>query len=82
MGLTAFQHRTVNVWVSVTEGLRREGRPSMSPTTAIVNTYDIIILERVLPRLHGDAFCRRIVRSPSTSRILMLTAVALVEDRV
>ena len=33
-------------------------------------------------RLHGDVLCRQIVDSPCTSRILMLTAAALVEDRV
>jgi CheY-like chemotaxis protein len=49
---------------------------------ATVNTYDVIVLDRDLPRVHGDAFCRQIVGSPSTSRILMLTAAARVENRV
>lgn len=49
---------------------------------ATLNSYDVIVLDRDLPRLHGDAICQQVVDSPSTSRILMLTAAALVEDRV
>src|SRR5260370_22349311 len=49
---------------------------------AAVNTYDVVVLDRDLPRLHGDVLCQQIVDSPGTSRILMLTAAALVEDRV
>jgi DNA-binding response OmpR family regulator len=47
-----------------------------------VNTYDVIVLDRDLPGLHGDALCQHIVDSPSVSRVLMLTAAALVENRV
>jgi DNA-binding response OmpR family regulator len=54
----------------------------MSPTTAIVDTYDVIILDRDLPQLDGDAICRRIVGSPSTSRTFMPNAAALVENRM
>jgi DNA-binding response OmpR family regulator len=82
MALTAFQHRTVNVWVSVTRGCATRAWPSMSPTTAIVDTYDVIILDRDLPQLDGDAICRRIVGSPSTSRTFMPNAAALVENRM
>src|SRR2546429_392515 len=74
---------------AVAEGLRDEGiavdvaydgPAGLDKVT--VNTYDVIVLDRDLPRLHGDALCQQIVDSPSTSRILMLTAAALVEDRV
>jgi DNA-binding response OmpR family regulator len=47
-----------------------------------VNTYDVVVLDRDLPRLHGDVLCQQIVDSPGPSRILMLTAAGLVEDRV
>ncbi|MBO0692860.1 MAG: response regulator transcription factor [Acidimicrobiaceae bacterium] len=47
-----------------------------------INGYDVVVLDRDLPRLHGDTLCRQIVDSPSTSRILMLTAAGQVEDRV
>src|SRR2546430_16204376 len=74
---------------AVAEGLRDEGiavdvaydgPAGLDKVT--VNTYDVIVLDRDFPRLHGDALCQQIVDSPSTSRILMLTAAALVDDRV
>jgi DNA-binding response OmpR family regulator len=47
-----------------------------------VNDYDVIILDRDLPVLHGDDVCRAVVRSGSPARILMLTASTEVPDRV
>ena len=44
--------------------------------------YDVVVLDRDLPGVHGDRVCRELVRSGSPSRILMLTAAADVEDRV
>src|SRR5215471_18323092 len=44
--------------------------------------YDVVVLDRDLPAVHGDRVCRRLVRDGSPSRILMLTAAADVEDRV
>jgi DNA-binding response OmpR family regulator len=46
------------------------------------NGYDVIVLDRDLPGMHGDRVCRRLVRDGSPSRILMLTAATDVEDRV
>src|SRR5579864_8869883 len=42
--------------------------------------YDVIVLDRDLPVVHGDRVCREVVGSGP--RILMLTAAAGVEDRV
>ena len=74
---------------AVAEGLRDQGIAvdvaydgSTGLEKAWVNTYDVVVLDRDLPGLHGDDLCRQIVESPSTSRVLMLTAAALVEDRV
>src|SRR5258707_4956207 len=74
---------------AVAEGLRDQGMAvdaaydgPAGQDKATVNTYDVIVLDRDLPRLHGDVLCQQIVDSPSTSRILMLTAAAAVEDRV
>ncbi len=36
--------------------------------------YEIVVLDRGLPGLHGDAVCERIVHDRQPSRILMLTA--------
>ena len=44
--------------------------------------YDVVVLDRDLPRVHGDRVCRQLVRDGSPSRILMLTAAADVDDRV
>jgi DNA-binding response OmpR family regulator len=42
--------------------------------------YDVIVLDRDLPAVHGDRVCR--VLAGGGPRILMLTAAADVEDRV
>jgi DNA-binding response OmpR family regulator len=49
---------------------------------AAVNRYDVIVLDRDLPRLHGDELCRRLGEVDSTARVLMLTAAAGIEQRV
>jgi DNA-binding response OmpR family regulator len=47
-----------------------------------VNDYDVVVLDRDLPLVHGDEVCRRIVTQQSSPRILMLTAAAGLEHRV
>ena len=49
---------------------------------ALINSYDVVVLDRDLPRVHGDAVCATLVGSRCTARILMLTAAATVGDRV
>jgi DNA-binding response OmpR family regulator len=49
---------------------------------ALINPYDVVILDRDLPQVHGDAVCTTLVGSGSAARILMLTASATVGDRV
>src|SRR3984957_11520478 len=44
--------------------------------------YDVVVLDRVLPGVHGDDICRALVAEGAQSRILMLTAAGAVEDRV
>jgi len=44
--------------------------------------YDVIVLDRDLPGLHGDEVCRALVASRCASRVLMLTAASTVRDRV
>ena len=50
--------------------------------SAISTDYDVVVLDRDLPTVHGDRVCRRLARDGSPSRILMLTAATDVEDRV
>jgi DNA-binding response OmpR family regulator len=44
--------------------------------------YDVIVLDRDLPAVHGDQVCRSLAAVADGPRILMLTAAAKVDDRV
>jgi DNA-binding response OmpR family regulator len=44
--------------------------------------YDVVVLDRELPGVHGDLVCRELHDDGSGPRILMLTASGSVEDRV
>jgi DNA-binding response OmpR family regulator len=57
-----------------------DGAAALESTTS--TGYDVVVLDRDLPEVHGDRVCRLLVRDGSASRILMLTAAADVEDRV
>jgi DNA-binding response OmpR family regulator len=57
-----------------------DGATAMEVTA--FTSYDVIVLDRDLPRVHGDAVCAQLVAGPSTARILMLTASGGVADRV
>ena len=47
-----------------------------------VNDYDVVVLDRDLPLVHGDDVCRQVVGSGLATRVLMLTAAGDVADRV
>lgn len=49
---------------------------------AAETTYDVVVLDRDIPRIHGDEVCRTLIAEGSGSRVLMLTAAGAVEDRV
>ena len=44
--------------------------------------YDVVVLDRDLPGVHGDEVCRAMVADGRPSRVLMLTAAGTLEDRV
>ncbi len=44
-------------------------------------TYDVVVLDRDLPGVHGDEVCRTLVHGGETA-VLMLTAASAIEDRV
>ena len=48
----------------------------------VVYRYDVIVLDRDLPGVHGDAVCVALRDGGSEARILMLTAAATIGDRV
>ena len=74
---------------AVAEGLRQEafavdvahdGAAALEKLS--VNDYDVVVLDRDLPVVHGDDVCRSIVGSGSGVRVLMLTVSVTVADRV
>jgi DNA-binding response OmpR family regulator len=74
---------------SIGTGLRREGMAVdvvLDGDDALerlaVTRYDVVVLDRDLPGVHGDEVCRRIAADGAGSRVLMLTAASTVRDRV
>src|SRR5690349_20969007 len=74
---------------TIAVGLRREGMAvdivfdgQAALTHARRQAYDVVVLDRDLPRLHGDDVCRRLVAEGARSRVLMLTAADTIESRV
>jgi DNA-binding response OmpR family regulator len=47
-----------------------------------VNSYEVVLLDRDLPGVHGDELCQIITRSDDPPMILMLTAAGGRDDRV
>jgi len=47
-----------------------------------VNSYDVVVLDRDLPGIHGDMLCQMITGSERRSMVLMLTAAGTPGDRV
>lgn len=47
-----------------------------------INEYEVVVLDRDLPRLHGDEVCRRLSAAGNPARILMLTASGSLDARV
>jgi len=71
----------------IAQGLRQAGLAvdavydgEAAVEAAAQTSYDVIVLDRDLPVVHGDQVCRAL--AGSGPRILMLTAAAQVEDRV
>lgn len=74
---------------AIARGLRRDGLAvdiALDGDTALdkanANAYDVIVLDRDLPGVHGDDVCRQLGEAGVESRILMLTAAASVADRI
>jgi DNA-binding response OmpR family regulator len=49
---------------------------------AVLNRYDVVVLDRDLPVLHGDQVCTALTAGEDGARILMLTAARGAPDRV
>jgi DNA-binding response OmpR family regulator len=57
-----------------------DGQTALESLT--VNDYDVVVLDRDLPVIHGDEVCRAVAAGGATVRILMLTAAGDLSDRV
>lgn len=74
---------------AVARGLRREGMAvdvaydgEAALYKARLHNYDVVVLDRDLPLMHGDDVCRTLRDEEPDSRVLMLTAAAGVDDLV
>ncbi|GGN13363.1 DNA-binding response regulator [Actinoplanes campanulatus] len=74
---------------SVARVLRREGMAvdvAYDGTVALKHAaetdYDVVVLDRDLPGVHGDEVCGELMREPQRTRVLMLTAAGTLADRV
>jgi DNA-binding response OmpR family regulator len=85
--LVAEDHKELAATIAV--GLRREGMAvdivfdgQAALRHAARDRYDVVVLDRDLPKLHGDDVCRALVARGSRTRVLMLTAADTIENRV
>jgi DNA-binding response OmpR family regulator len=74
---------------TIAEGLRDEaiavdvvydGADALYRTSYI--DYDVVVLDRDLPGVHGDDVCRHLVEERTGGRILMLTAAGEVDEKI
>jgi DNA-binding response OmpR family regulator len=73
----------------IAEGLRDAGMAvdvvndgAAALASAGYTDYDVIVLDRDLPLVHGDQVCRTLAGAEGGARILMLTASTTIGDRV
>jgi DNA-binding response OmpR family regulator len=74
---------------SVARVLRRDGiAADIAPDgeealrRAAVVDYDVVVLDRDLPRVHGDEVCRELMARDGAAKVLMLTASGTIAERV
>jgi DNA-binding response OmpR family regulator len=74
---------------AIARGLRREGMAvdithdgASALFKARVVPYDVVVLDRDLPEMHGDEVCRRLSDSERETKVLMLTAADGIDDVV
>jgi DNA-binding response OmpR family regulator len=74
---------------AVARGLRRTGLAvdvaadgDAALYKARVDPYDVVVLDRDLPRTHGDEVCRTLNAEQPATKILMLTAAGALDDMV
>jgi DNA-binding response OmpR family regulator len=80
-------HRELGL--AIATGLRREGMAvdvafdgQAGLRHAMLDSYDVVVLDRDLPAMHGDDVCRALVGAGARARVLMLTAADTIDSRV
>ncbi|MER7456959.1 response regulator transcription factor [Micromonospora sp. NPDC126480] len=78
-----------NLADAIARGLRKRGMAvdvaydgDSGHEMAFVTRYDVVVLDRDLPGVHGDQICAELAASGALTRVLMLTASGTVADRV
>ncbi|WP_328338752.1 response regulator transcription factor [Micromonospora sp. NBC_00421] len=78
-----------NLADAIVRGLRKRGMAvdvaydgDAGHEAAFVTRYDVVVLDRDLPGMHGDQICAELAASGTLTRVLMLTASDTVADRV
>jgi len=78
-----------NLADAIARGLRRQGMAvdvaydgDTGHEMSYVTRYDVVVLDRDLPGMHGDQICADLAASGALTRVLMLTASGSVDDRV
>ena len=74
---------------ALVEGLQDEGMAVdvaydglQAATKLDLNSYDVVVLDRDLPGMHGDTICRMITERENPAMVLMLTASGAPAERV
>lgn len=57
-----------------------DGREALAKTS--LTTYDVVVLDRDLPIVHGDQVCRSLAAAGYPGAVLMLTAAGTLEQRI
>jgi len=77
------------VAAAIARGLRRHGAAvdvaqdgASALHAARVHPYDVVLLDRDLPELHGDDVCRALNAEQPATKVLMLTAARTTDDLV
>ena len=74
---------------AIARGLRRHGAAvdvagdgARALEKARLHSYDVVVLDRDLPAVHGDDVCRALNREQPETKVLMVTAAGSVDDLV
>ncbi len=77
------------VAAAIAKGLRRHGAAvdvaqdgASALRAARVHPYDVVVLDRDLPEVHGDDVCRALNAEQPATKVLMLTAARTTDDLV